>query len=230
MIEPSRGFPSPGAIERIGINTSHANPTEGAAALSAALCEIDKIHTAQIKWRHDDGGSGGVMDNATEAEVASAMGALPPVQPALPLAADDDAMLELLIAAEPPPTRDVLQKHVRELICAVNSGGICSKEALSFIIESLPEKFKSAISRALLARNSRITDHNVVLTALRGCNTAVYVLSSGVAASVATFYVLEYITKDPTARASTLSIALDAQEKVQKVRGLRVGLRDPLHT
>ena len=59
-------------------------------------------------------------------------------------------------------------------------------DALTMIIGLLPPPHRKQIEQTLMPQNSRITDLNVVLAAVRGCNTAVYVLSCEVAASVAT--------------------------------------------
>jgi len=85
------------------------------------------------------------------------------------------------------------------------------------IIEALPIKYREAIERALLSRNTRVTDFAAVTTALLGCNTAIYLISSGIAATMSTFYLLEYITQNPAMRENSLPLALAAHECAMKV-------------
>ena len=197
MVEPTRGLPGPGAIPRISTNYAVADDAELDAALEAALAEVGDVRGAQDARRA--GGTGGVMDRVSAEELDAALDAM--------RESDTDTPLPVAIEAA-----------LRDLIGAVNSGGIAKAESLRAIISALPPAFQACIRRTLLARNTRITDHNAVLTALKGCNTAVYILSSGIAAAVATLYTLDYITKGQTARSSTLAIALDLHEKAKKVR------------
>ena len=197
MVEPSRGYPGPGAVPRIATNYTFANDAELEAALEAALAEVGKVRDAQDARRGE--GNGGVMDRVSAEELAAAL----------------DAMRE---SNTDTPLPASLEAAFKDLIGAVNSGGIAKEESHRAILSALPPAYQACVKRTLLARNSRITDHNAVLTALKGCNTAVYILSSGIAAAVATFYTLDYITKGQTARSSTLAIALDLHEQAQKVR------------
>jgi len=201
-VENTRGYPAPGPISRIGVAHEHANAAELAAVLEAAVAEADAVCAAQTEWRRATDGSGGSMDFCDEGAVKSV----------------HDSFNASACA---PPDSDAFDAALRRLIRAVNSGGMVPGADLLLLVDSLPVKMRAALLRALLARNTRMTDFNAVITALRGCNTAVYIISSGVAAMVATFYLLEYITKDPTQRENSLSIALAAHEGTLKVRAFR---------
>jgi hypothetical protein len=204
-VENTRGFPAPGPLPRIGVDHSRASEAEVGAAFAAAVAEADVVHTAQAAWRSTAGGSGGAMDYDDEASVRSV----------------NAAFLANVTEGAPQPDPGAFDAALRRLVRAVNSGGMVPGADLTLLVNALPEKMRAALLRALLARNSRMTDFNAVITALRGCNTAVYIISSGVAAMVATFYLLEYITKDPTQRENSLSIALAAHEGTLRVSGWR---------
>ena len=209
-VENTRGYPAPGPIDRIGSNYSEANEDELNAAYIAALQEADDVCDA-LKGLSTPADTN-VMDFVDNDAVASALDAL--LGPASVLQEADDVEDA---GADTAGSRDDVEDAVRQLVRAVNRGGMVSSSVLVTLIDSLPASFKSALKKALLSRNTRITDYNDVITALRGCNTAIYVISSGVAAMVAMFYLLEYITKNPGQRESSLSIALAAHEKTLKV-------------
>ena len=63
-------------------------------------------------------------------------------------------------------------------------------------------------------RNGKMVNFNPVLTALRGCNTAIYYISAGSAAKTTMFYLLKYLTKDPTVRTCTASIAKSCHDDI----------------
>jgi len=65
--------------------------------------------------------------------------------------------------------------------------------------------------KTLQIRNDNVTEYNIIKTALLGCNTCDLFLSSGETAKVALFYILDYMTKDPVERSSTLPLALAAK-------------------
>ena len=111
-----------------------------------------------------------------------------------------------------------------ELLIALNalktacaSGTTCSETFLDKIIQSLPPKYKHVMSKVLSQRNGKVTDFNIILNGLRGCNTAVYYLSTHAAAKVSVFYLLKYITKDPVDRSATAPLAVIAREAIQNL-------------
>lgn len=161
------------------------------------------------------------MDYVEEAAAAAALEAL------MPAIAKDSTATQLEGAAgeearraadaEFLRSRSEVENALGSLIRAVNGGGMVSAATIVTIIEALPIKYREAIERALLSRNSRVTDFAAVTTALLGCNTAIYLISSGIAATMSTFYLLEYITKNPAMRENSLSLALAAHESAMKV-------------
>jgi hypothetical protein len=88
------------------------------------------------------------------------------------------------------------------------------------LVKSLPQKYRAALDRALAGRNLKVTEYNPVISAIRGCNTAIYLVSSGVAAQVSMLYTLKYITKDPVKRSATSSLALDARKHIAEYPSL----------
>lgn len=82
------------------------------------------------------------------------------------------------------------------------------------LVRALPAKHRAALDAALHVRNLKVTEFSPVISALRGCNTAIYLVSSGIAAQVSMLYTLKYITKDPVARSATSSLALQARKHI----------------
>lgn len=103
---------------------------------------------------------------------------------------------------------------------ASRDGTAMSQVHVLTLVRALPPKYRSALDRALIGRNLKVTEHNPVISAIRGCNTAIYLVSSGVAAQVAMLYTLKYITKDPVKRAVTSSLALDARKHIAEYPSL----------
>jgi hypothetical protein len=61
--------------------------------------------------------------------------------------------------------------------------------------------------------NGYMVEFNKTLTACLKCNTCVSLLGDDAQAKSATFYMIKYMTKDPIATASTLSIIIEAAQK-----------------
>ena len=108
------------------------------------------------------------------------------------------------------------------LIDASRDGLAMNGSHVAVLLAALPPSLRGALDEALDPRNSRVIEFNPILTALRGCNTAIYLTSSGVAARVAMFYIIKYITKDPVERAATASLALAARKHIAKYPSLAV--------
>lgn len=93
--------------------------------------------------------------------------------------------------------------------------GKCPEPAvIQRLILFLPLKHRIKLKEAVEIRNSKVVNFNPVLSALRGCNTAIYYISTGAAAKSAMFYLLKYLSKDPSSRASTLSVAKAALQDI----------------
>ena len=109
---------------------------------------------------------------------------------------------------------DAVSAALFELKQAQESGRLADASVIGILVEVLTPEYQLKLDAALRERNMWVADYNETLTALRGCNTAVYLLSSGPAAKSALFYIMDYITKDPTERAATLSLTLLAKADV----------------
>jgi len=103
---------------------------------------------------------------------------------------------------------------------ASRDGIAMSQAHVLTLVKSLPQKYRAALDRALAGRNLKVTEYNPVISAIRGCNTAIYLVSSGVAAQVSMLYTLKYITKDPVKRSATSSLALDARKHIAEYPSL----------
>ena len=106
------------------------------------------------------------------------------------------------------------------LIDASRDGVAMNGPHVEVLLAALPPSLRNLLDEALDPRNSRVIEFNPILTALRGCNTAIYLTSSGVAARIAMFYIIKYITKDPVERAATASLALAARKHIAKYPSL----------
>ncbi len=73
---------------------------------------------------------------------------------------------------------------------AAVTGERMDQAKLVALIDMLPEYYKKTLLLVLSQRNSRVVEYNSVTTAVFGCNTAIYFLSSGAAARIAVFYLL----------------------------------------
>jgi len=102
-----------------------------------------------------------------------------------------------------------------ELKQAAASGKLAPKEVTDFITFLLNPDYKGHLVAALQKRNGRVAAFHPVLTGLLGCNTAIYLLSSGQAAKSALFYILKYMTKDPTPPSCTLSLVHMARKTIE---------------
>lgn len=87
-------------------------------------------------------------------------------------------------------------------------------DVLQRLILFLPVKHREMLYASVKKRNSKVVNFNPTLTALRGCNTAIYYISTGAAAKSAMFYLIKYLLKDPNPRALTLSIAKAARQDI----------------
>lgn len=97
---------------------------------------------------------------------------------------------------------------------ASRDGRAMSQEHVLTLVRALPAKHRAALDAALEGRNLKVTEYSPVISALRGCNTAIYLVSSGIAAQVSMLYTLKYITKDPVERSATASLALQARKHI----------------
>ena len=109
---------------------------------------------------------------------------------------------------------DSVSAALFELKQAQGSGRLADASVIGILVEVLTPEYRLKLDAALRERNMWVADYNETLTALRGCNTAVYLLSSGPAAKSALFYIMDYITKDPTERAATLSLTILAKADI----------------
>lgn len=101
-----------------------------------------------------------------------------------------------------------------KLALACHDGRLLDDRSIVTILECLPREYQLHFKEAVKCRNSVVTEFNDCLTAVYGCNNAVYALTSGPSAQSALFYLLDYLTKDPVERASTLSLAQAAKAKI----------------
>ena len=130
-------------------------------------------------------------------------------------------LMESAGALQPPPSTSApdfsegrLAAALLDLKTANESGRLASPGSLRLLIEALPPIYTKALQSALRDRNKKNTDYNPTLTALRGCNTAIYLLSGEAAAKAALFYIMEYMTKNPTELSCTVSLALAAKSNI----------------
>lgn len=100
---------------------------------------------------------------------------------------------------------------IRELAEACKLGKQLSPQHMAVLVHVLPRNLSEAFKLVLAVRNGRVVDFNQHLTAVRGCNTAIYLLHNGVSARTVVFYLIDYMTKNPSERACTAAIAIDAK-------------------
>ncbi len=110
--------------------------------------------------------------------------------------------------------KDHLRVALYELMDASQRGKELQTLYLGRLIEYLPDFHHEKLYKAIVKRNGKMVNFNPVLTALRGCNTAIYYISAGSAAKTTMFYLLKYLTKDPTTRACTASIAKSCHDDI----------------
>lgn len=80
-----------------------------------------------------------------------------------------------------------------ELLQKTANGETIDENTAMLLVLTFPKDSHQKFLHELLAdRNGKIVSFNETLTALRGCNTAIYILSSGAAAKTALFYLLKY--------------------------------------
>ena len=104
-----------------------------------------------------------------------------------------------------------LMQALRELKRGCETGQKVSKDSLRVVIESLPQEYQEHLLAAIEIRNGKVVSFTRILKALKKCNMACYFLSSGVAALVSCYYTIEYMTKDPTKRESTVATVASAR-------------------
>ena len=109
---------------------------------------------------------------------------------------------------------DHLEVALYKLMDACEMGRDLEPLYLGRLIEFLPDFHHDKLFRAITMRNGKMVNFNPVLTALRGCNTAIYYISAGSAAKTTMFYLLKYLTKDPTVRTCTASIAKSCHDDI----------------
>lgn len=112
--------------------------------------------------------------------------------------------------------RQLIAAALRELVLACKFGRQVDLPHMAVLVHVLPNRLLEAFKRVLAIRNGCVADFNQHFTGARGCNTAMYLLHNSVSARVAVFYLLDYLTKNPTQRASTAAVVLDAQQHVAK--------------
>ena len=135
-----------------------------------------------------------------EEDAGSVHGSPPPEVPEPPpqeqLEAAIAQQLKQLEAADPEHTSLVYTARARvvDALKALRRGCRCGEliaaTHVGVLFSALPRNYQSAVRLALQRRNSKIADYNPVLTALQGCNTAVYMQSCGTTAKIAIFYIL----------------------------------------
>ena len=136
--------------------------------------------------------------------------------------ADFEAALEWLLLNDNIKEDDdkaTVIEVLRNLKIAARAGTNLSENDINILFRALPMKYKQAFTAAIETRNGKVTDFNPTYTSLKGCNTAMYFLGGGTAARVALFYILKYITKDPTkleAATPLAALALQSRSHIKR--------------
>jgi len=88
----------------------------------------------------------------------------------------------------------------------------------AYVIESINKLTKDQaylVCDYLVNRNCYLVDYNDVLTALRGSNTAIYVLGSAEQSIATAFYLIKYISKDAAKLSESITVIADALEHIR---------------
>ena len=81
--------------------------------------------------------------------------------------------------------------------------------------DKLPQKTREQVSRTVVERNGSVIEYNDVVSALLACNTDVSLLGSDSQAKLALCYILICLMKSPAPLAKTISLVLNAREKIE---------------
>ena len=113
---------------------------------------------------------------------------------------EDDEIDEEIRAAQEFYRKKSAVENDEQLLTALHELRKCSREGkyiapeqIAVLVTALPPTYRQALCEALQIRNGKVVDHSPIFAALRGCNTATYIMSCGTAAKVTVFYVLDYV-------------------------------------
>jgi len=84
------------------------------------------------------------------------------------------------------------------------------------LIEALPDNMRGLVLGMIETRNQAVVETSPALAACLGCNVAAYSLGGGEQSQGATMYLLDYVTKDQTSLAASLSLFQAALKKMDK--------------
>jgi len=90
----------------------------------------------------------------------------------------------------------IVERRLRVSMCnlieSTEMGELITASSERLLISYFPAVHRELLTEIMEDRNGKVVSFNETLTALRGCNTAIYVLSSGSAAKTALFYLIKY--------------------------------------
>jgi len=85
-----------------------------------------------------------------------------------------------------------IKDALAELLQKTARGENIEQDTAMLLLFAFPKnKHRMFLHELLADRNGKVVSFNETLTALRGCNTAIYILSSGAAAKTALFYLIK---------------------------------------